>query len=177
MTLSNQIIDISVYPEASFANAAPLVGCIDSAMAFDINTDNADSYLWIFEGGTPDTSLVPNPTVVYNNSGTYLITLIVGNTLGFDTATTSITIVDFPTADFTFDINGFTTEFEYTGTMANNYNWNFGDGTTSTEENPSHTYASNGTYTVVLVINGSCGQDTVKSDILIDVSSTEDQKH
>ncbi len=43
-------------------------------------------------------------------------------------------------------------------TGANTYLWDFGDGTTSTEQSPNHTYAGNGTYTVCLTITGDCGE-------------------
>ena len=40
------------------------------------------------------------------------------------------------------------------------YQWNFGDGSTSTEENPWHTYQSPGIYTVVLVVSNTLGEST-----------------
>lgn len=49
-----------------------------------------------------------------------------------------------------------------TGNPLTTYIWDFGDGGTSTQTNPSHTYASNGTYTVSLIANGNgCGTDTI----------------
>lgn len=59
-------------------------------------------------------------------------------------------------ADYTFAINGRKLTFgnlSSTGT----YNWNFGDGATSTETNPTHTYASNGTYEICLTVTNDCG--------------------
>ena len=47
--------------------------------------------------------------------------------------------------------------FTNTSTNATSYSWSFGDGATSTEEAPSHTYAANGQYTVCLTVTGSCG--------------------
>ena len=40
------------------------------------------------------------------------------------------------------------------------WSWDFGDGATSTEQNPSHTYTDAGTYTVSLAVTGPCGSDT-----------------
>lgn len=51
----------------------------------------------------------------------------------------------------------YTWSFTNTSTNADSYSWSFGDGTTSTEESPSHTYATNGQYTVCLTVTGSCG--------------------
>ena len=46
------------------------------------------------------------------------------------------------------------------GTLPLRYLWNFGDGSTSFEQNPTHTYATNGKYTVSLTVTNSFGQDT-----------------
>jgi len=53
-----------------------------------------------------------------------------------------------------------------TGTV-NSWNWSFGDGTTSTERNPSHTYNESGSYTVSLTVTGPEGSDTeTKADYI-----------
>jgi len=46
------------------------------------------------------------------------------------------------------------------GTLPLRYHWDFGDGTTSTDQNPTHTFAPNGRYTVQLTVTNSYGQDT-----------------
>lgn len=51
----------------------------------DLSTNEATSWDWTFEGGTPSSSNSQNPTVVYNTSGTYDVTLIVSNEAGTDT--------------------------------------------------------------------------------------------
>ncbi len=48
------------------------------------------------------------------------------------------------------------------GTLPLQYLWNFGDGTTSRERNPTHTYTANGRYTVTLTVKNSFGEDTRK---------------
>jgi PKD repeat protein len=61
------------------------------------------------------------------------------------------------TANFTSPALGFVNEpvtFTNSSVFATSYLWNFGDGDTSTEENPVHTYAANGDYTITLQING-----------------------
>ncbi len=47
------------------------------------------------------------------------------------------------------------------------YLWDFGDGNTSTQENPMHTFTANGTYTVSLVVTDQCGADTVTYSVII----------
>ncbi|NOZ93608.1 MAG: PKD domain-containing protein [Acidobacteria bacterium] len=49
--------------------------------------------------------------------------------------------------------------YNRTGFQASTWNWDFGDGTTSTEENPVHTYAHPGTYRVTLKVTNHEGQD------------------
>jgi len=52
-----------------------------------------------------------------------------------------------------------------------NWQWDFGDGGTSTEQNPSHTYNDEGTYTVILTASNEFGSDTKTETDYIDVSS------
>jgi PKD repeat protein len=66
-----------------------------------------------------------------------------------------------PTADFTSSCSGLTCNFTSTssdpdGSVAS-YSWSFGDGTTSTTQNPSHTYSAAGTYTVALTVTDNDG--------------------
>jgi PKD repeat protein len=70
-------------------------------------------------------------------------------------------------ADFTNSISGNIVNFTNTSTGAISYDWDFGDGDTSSQINPSHTYNANGTYSIRLIAtNGSCS-DTMKRDITI----------
>lgn len=64
----------------------------------------------------------------------------------------------------------FTVQFQNLSTSGNTYTWYFGDGTTSTAVNPSHTYTANGSYDVKLVANGaSCGIDSLTKAAFITV--------
>jgi serine protease len=64
-----------------------------------------------------------------------------------------------PTANFSFTTNGLTANFTDTSTDSGgtigSHSWNFGDGTTSTATNPSHTYAAAGTYSVSETVTDS----------------------
>ncbi len=58
-----------------------------------------------------------------------------------------------------------------TGNAATTYSWDFGDGSFSTQANPSHVYTANGTYNVSLIANaGGCGIDSVLYTALINIS-------
>jgi PKD repeat protein len=65
-----------------------------------------------------------------------------------------------PTANFTFSCSGLTCSFTDTSTDDTGvtaWSWNFGDGGTSTSQNPSRTYASGGTYAVMLTVTDGGG--------------------
>jgi len=73
-----------------------------------------------------------------------------------------------PTANFTYSGGG-TINFNNTSTNGATYFWDFGDGNTSTLQNPSNTYIANNTYQVKLIVysNDSCFTDTVTQQITI----------
>jgi PKD repeat protein len=82
-----------------------------------------------------------------------------------------------PTADFTFTTNDLTANFtdassDSDGTITG-WSWNFGDGNTSTAQNPSHTYASAGTYSVTLTVTDDGGAtDPVSKDVTVTAPQT-----
>lgn len=65
-----------------------------------------------------------------------------------------------PTADFTAVVNGRDVTFTSTSKYVESFMWDFGDGETSTEENPTHTYSQGGEYTVTLTAEGAEGTIT-----------------
>jgi PKD repeat protein len=72
------------------------------------------------------------------------------------------------TADLTSGPISLTVNFtdQSTGDITS-WSWDFGDGATSTEQNPSHTYTDAGTYTVSMAVTGPCGSDTeVKANFI-----------
>ena len=74
--------------------------------------------------------------------------------------------VEGPTADFTVTPNVLTATFANASQGAISYAWNFGDGGTSTQSNPVHTYTSTGVYSVRLIVTDNCGlKDTIVQQI------------
>lgn len=63
----------------------------------------------------------------------------------------------FPTVNYSYSANANTVTFTNTSTDWDSLVWDFGDGDTSTAENPVHTYASTGTYDVILTAYNRCG--------------------
>ncbi|MBT7994768.1 MAG: PKD domain-containing protein [Bacteroidetes bacterium] len=82
----------------------------------------------------------------------------------------NIWIDDNPQAVFTYTKNLTSVDFKNNSAHARKYRWDFGDGNSSEMENPTHTYSSNGSYTVKLVISNSCGSDSVYQTIGINTS-------
>jgi PKD repeat protein len=161
-TKTDTISIASFGPPVAGFSADTMSGCAPLTVNFTNNSLGAVSYQWTFPGGSPDSSTVANPTVVYDSAGVYVATLIATNANGSDTSSMNITVNTGPTAGFTFVISNHTTvAFENTSTGANSYQWDFGDTNSSTEEDPTHTYATDGVYTVILTAANEC--DTVIS--------------
>jgi hypothetical protein len=72
-----------------------------------------------------------------------------------------------PVAGFSYETDGLDVAFANSSTNAKTYSWDFGDGETSTEENPVHTYEAYGEYSVTLSVTGDGGSDTSSPDVII----------
>lgn len=81
-------------PTANF-NATNTSVCINDCVDFtDLSTNTPTSWLWLFEGGTPNSSMVQNPQgICYDSTGVYDVTLLVSNAFGNDTISMSNFIV------------------------------------------------------------------------------------
>jgi PKD repeat protein len=73
-----------------------------------------------------------------------------------------------PVAGFSASPSFLNVDFFNTSNNANSFEWDFGDGNTSTIFNPSHTYANNGTYTVCLTVFSDCNESTICQDVTVD---------
>lgn len=126
------------------------------------------TYAWDNGDSTEDlTSLTP---------GAYVGTITDANGCILVSPTLSVGSVDSATtAGFTFSfMNGETVDFTNTSSgNATSYAWDFGDGNTSTDENPSNTYATNDTVTVTLIATGPCGNDTITQTVEISTVSID----
>ena len=170
-------INVKETPVAQFTNT-PSSGCTPLTVSFN-NTStslNNPTYLWNF--GNSTTSVDASPQVTYADSGQFAVSLIVTNGAGCsDTATTTITSYLSPTALFsTADTAGcspYTSNFTNLSTNATSYLWNFGDGSTSTQASPSHTYNTAGSFTVTLITSNASGcKDTFQLPFPVIVKQT-----
>ena len=159
-----QVIEIITLPFADFSSDVT-EGCDPIEVNFiNLSSPNAENFSWSFPGGSPPTSFAYEPTVVYETPGTYPVTLTASNQAGDDvvTFTNYIEVFPQPNAEFNFTINGLQVNFNSTGSNGSTYSWNFGDGGTSNLPNPSHTYATGGSYQVSLAVTNSCGTDVLQ---------------
>ena len=157
-----QTVTIATPPTAGF-NASVQTGCAPLTVQFNnTSSANASTYAWQFPGGSPSSSNQANPTVVYAAAGQYSVILTVSNAAGSNTVTQTnyITVTTVPATVFSAAVNGYTANFTNATSGATSYQWNFGDGGTSVEPNPSHVYSNAGTYTVVLTATNACGTST-----------------
>lgn len=164
---STQTITIVTPPTAAFSSSVS-EGCAPLTVQFNNqSSDNAVDYLWTFEGGIPASSSEANPLVIWDMPGAYTVTLLVSNAAGQSTSSSSIVVNTTPTADFFGQTAGMSVVLTNNSVNALSYTWDFGDGNTSTETNPTHTYLLQGTYTVSLIATNLCGSETYQSSVEI----------
>ncbi len=158
--------------------------CLGSNINLQNTSSNATTYQWSFTGGLPATSSAVHPSVTFANSGSYLVELIATGPGGTNTTSQTInvqvevpSVASFSSSATTVYVPNTTVTFTNNSTNANGYYWNFGDGTTSTDENPWHQFTSVGVYEVSLVsINNSCPNDSsnVVSITVVDEAGIEE---
>jgi gliding motility-associated-like protein len=160
----NLIISEIVIPTPSLQ---AIVVCGSNTVQFNNNSFGAVNYKWNF--GDPstlaDTSTAFQPSYTYPGPGTYPSYLVAysANPSCNDTSFATVKIYPQLNADFNFIVDActrtvtFSDASTFPGFPITNRGWNFGDGGTSALQNPIHTYASPGTYTVVLNASSNLG--------------------
>lgn len=122
-----------------------------------------------------NTSTLRNPVHTYSDSGEFVPVLVVTSDKGCrDTLSKMLRVLPFlPVPDFTWNPSAgcqpHKVTFTNTSLHAQSYEWDFGDGSKSTQEHPEHTYAHEGKYTVSLVATGPGGRIENRKDTIITV--------
>lgn len=114
-------------------------------------------------------------TKLVTQAGTYWVS--VDNLKGcVKSDTVEVAFKDIPTASFTHaNVSSLSRlEFTFTGDGNPNFLWDFGDGNGSTIADPTHLYASGGSYTVTLIAYNECGADTISQQVNVWATGVED---
>lgn len=158
-------------PVAEF-NANPLVGYAPLSVTFtDLSYNSPSEWNWDFGDGTVSND--QNPRHTYSQEGSYNATLTVINEYGQNTQTRVISVnTPPPVASFTSTAtsgrNPLTVVFTDTSTNSpTSWSWNFGDGTVSNNQNPTHKFTKKGTYSVTLTVSNGGGSAMTYGSITV----------
>lgn len=170
------IVVSSASPVSNFSSNLTVIAQGKSISFVDQSTNNPISWSWNFGDG--NISNEQNPTHTFSKSGVYTINLTTSNKYGsnvvtkqdYITVNTLAPLIDFIANIFTISQNE---KIKFTDLSANSpteWLWNFGDGKTSTLQNPTHTYTEKGVYGVNLVATNKYGNTTLSKTDYITVN-------
>lgn len=158
---SAEIIAKPSPPTAAFS-----VSETSGAAPFSVHFTNATrgevvSYEWDFQSDGHVDSLEESPVFIYETAGIYVTQLTALGPFASSEATVEITVsepIAPPTAHFILSVEDLEVAFMSTAVgEVLTYSWDFGDGSTSIEKDPVHTYLSAGSYTVIHSVSNEGG--------------------
>jgi len=166
-------------PVASFS-ANPLSGSAPLTVIFSSTSTNTTTHDWDFNGdGVLDASGT-SVSYTYNDAGSYTVALTATGPNGVDTLTRTnyVTVSPSPplalfSANTTTGKKDLRVEFTNESIRYSSSSWNFGDGNSSSDTNPIHTYTTSGTFDVSLSVTGDAGTDTFTSPGLVIVEDVQ----
>ena len=144
---------VELLPAPGMSISPGNIVCEGDSMLFTNNTANATGGQWFVGGQLVGTGLTIS--LVPTQPGTFPVVLL--SEPGDCPASDSISIEPLANAAFTANPVGISVDFTDMSTNAATWFWDFGDGSTSTDQNPSHIYAGPGNYTVCLTAVSSAG--------------------
>lgn len=172
----SNLIDVGQGPKVDFSADKTVVNVGRIIRFTDLSTNSPTDWKWDFGDGTTGTG--QNPDHAYRAIGVYDVTLTASNQytalsqtkIGYISVT-----VNFPRADFVADTTKGQAPFQVQFTDLSKgkptaWKWDFGDGSTTSDQNPAHKYTTNGVYTVSLTTTNANGQDTETKDKYIVVT-------
>jgi PKD repeat protein len=170
----------SVAPPPSAPNAAFSWAQGDDSLDVqfsDGSTGPVDSWAWDFGDGAVSSD--QNPVHSFSSGGTYSVTLTVSGPGGTDTESQQVVVVEppeSPVADFSFEQVPGSLGVSFTDDSANDvdsWSWDFGDGGTSTVQNPMHSYAAAASYDVTLTVTGPGGSDSTTRSVVVETPAIQ----
>ncbi len=175
--------NVTVHPLPTVDFEGPAQGCSPVCVQLinnsAITSGTIDTWVWNFGDGNTSGSQAPNHCW-YNDSQTsaenYDVTLTAISNFGcVDSMTIPAMVTSYPIPQAIFTYNPLETDiydpeinFIDQSIIASQWQWDLGDGTTSTIQNPVHTYADSGTYVVTLYMENTYGcRDTATKNVVI----------
>jgi gliding motility-associated-like protein len=140
---------------------APTNICLNQPVTFQNNSSSPPvSSSWNFGDGTLSAQI--NPVKTFLTTGTFNVTLVNQYANCTDSITKAVTVNNKPVVNFIADDSTscqapFSVQFTDLTPGATSWQWDFGDGNTSSQQNPSHQYNNFGSYTVTLIVTTSAG--------------------
>ncbi len=161
------VCGVSAFCQTIEATCVPPVaffGFQSNQLSFSFFEDVAgpvDAWLWTFGDG--NTSDLPNPQHTYAVPGVYTTCLTASGLCGSDQYCDTIPVAcSPPLVGFSAQSEGLAVTFQDdSGSSVIEWFWDFGDGNTSTKENPQHTYSEPGVYQVCLEVNNLCATNQI----------------
>jgi PKD repeat protein len=174
IALDSIVVNSSPSPSFTMSN---YIGCAPLAVTFNNTTPGANTYRWYFGDG--DSSYIASPLHIYDTTGYFAATLFATNAQGCSRSYYNgwyYVNSSGPQTNFKPDVVSgcapLSVNFNNNTTGAVSFQWDFGDGSTSIQQHPSHTYTANGNYTVKLIALNAMGcSDTMIYPVQISVSS------
>lgn len=172
-SVSKDVVELGE-PISFTDQSIPTTGTELVAWNWEFNFDNKEDAAAV--------SVERNPTYTYNEIGKFRVRLTVTDNNGLSaSAFKDVTVVTpysaLAHAEFEFDVvkaninipvNFTDKSIPAKGATINSWEWNFGDGTASAEQNPQHTYTSSGSFTITLSVKDSKGNNsTISHDIVV----------
>lgn len=170
------VIENNTDPPAAAITVSADTICRGDTITFEATSAGAFlSYAWNFGSQSfPNSASGPGPhDIRFIAPGLRLIRLIVTNPFGADTVLRTVVVRDLAKSNFSSSVSGPTVTFTNTSTNADDYLWDFGDGNSSTEKNPVHTYANVGAYTVKLTASSPCNSSEKTAEVTATVGVNE----
>jgi len=167
--LDNINVDNFLLPQADWIVSAFEV-CKGDTVTFEDNSVGENlTYNWDFDiAAFPDDATGPGPhQIIYNVPGSWEAQLIIDDGVFRDTISQDIVVKSPPTASFTYSTEDGEVTFTNNSQHGLSYSWDFGDGNTSTLDNPVHTYSESGEYTVNLTVTNDCGTAQITTTIMV----------
>jgi PKD repeat protein len=160
------LANVSMSQTVASFSASHNIGCAPLNVNFTNTSTGATSYSWNF--GNSSSSTQSNPSNVYSTPGTYTVTLTATGTSGVNVTSMNITVVPSPIANFNVSQNvgcqeGDVFQFQNISSNYDSSLWDFGDGTTSNLQNPTHIFSTAGLFNIKLIVyNKALGCSDIK---------------